>query len=101
MTPYGEKASLFPCREGLSPRARSLYLLRNERRDRLAHRMVGRQFTEAVALDMQGPVETCAQVLECDHDGQLHDLRGVEVLFQSVEDRIGNFSGRARHSFRV
>src|SRR5437764_14432568 len=73
------------------------FLRRTERRNGLAHRMVGGKFAEAVALDMQGAVEACAQVLESDHGGQFDDLGRVEVPLQIVEGRIGDLCGRARH----
>jgi len=63
--------------------------------------MVGGKFAEAVALDMQGAVEACAQVLESDHGGQFDDLGRVEVPLQIVEGRIGDLCGRARHPLCV
>jgi L-rhamnose isomerase len=63
--------------------------------------MIGGQFAKAVGLDMQGAIETCAQVLVRDHGSQFDDLLGAEVPPQIIEGHIGDFCGRARHPLGV
>jgi len=62
---------------------------------------VRRQSAEAFGFDLKCTIESRAHILERDGRGQVHDLLGVEVALEFVEDLVGNIDGAKRHFFGV
>jgi hypothetical protein len=63
--------------------------------------VMSRQPTEAVALDLQGTIESSAHVLERDNRGQVDDLLGIEMALEFLEDLVGNVDRGQRHLFCI
>jgi hypothetical protein len=59
--------------------------------------MMRGQPAETVALDLQRTIESRAHILERDSRRQIHDLLGVEMAFEFVEDVVGNVNRGLRH----
>src|SRR5271156_3720302 len=60
-----------------------------------------RQSAEAVALDLQRPIEARAHILERDGRSQIDDLFGVEMALEFLEHLVGNIDRGQRHLLGV
>lgn len=54
--------------------------------------MVGREFAEAVAGNLERMVEASAKVLQRDRGGEFYKLLGIEITAQLGEQLVGNFN---------
>ena len=54
--------------------------------------MVGGEFAQPIAGNLQRVVEASAKVLERNSGGQLYELLGIEVAAQLGEQLVGNFN---------
>jgi hypothetical protein len=70
-------------------------------RAQLADRVVRRQHTEVVTLDLQRTVEAGAKIFQGDCRCQFDDLFGTEQRLNFREYGIGNIGWRVGHAFGV
>ena len=69
--------------------------------NRLAYRMVGGQHAQVVTFNLEGAVESGAEILQCDCRRQFDDLCGCEEGLQFFKHRVGNFRRRPGHAFGI
>jgi len=63
--------------------------------------MMRGQHAQAVGFDLERTIESRAHILERDGRSQVHDLLGVEVALELVEDLVGDVYRGKRHFFGV